>query len=80
MKITFYRSPFCPRCYLTRKVLQEIIYNNKEIELEEIDVIAHPLRTWRDGIRIFPALKIGKRTLSGIFLGRKILQAFINES
>jgi glutaredoxin len=80
MKVIFYGSSFCPRCHITRKALLEIISGNKGIELEEIDVFSHPLRTWSDGIRIFPALKINERILSGVFLGRQKIQAFINES
>jgi hypothetical protein len=79
MKVTFYGSTLCPRCHFARGTLLEII-GDKKIELEQIDVLIHPLKTWSDGIRIFPALKIGERILSGIFLGRKIMEAFIAET
>jgi glutaredoxin len=78
MKITFYRSALCPRCLYTRRILLDIIRGNKEIELEEIDILAHPLKSWMDGIRIFPALKINDRILSGVFLGREKIKAFIH--
>jgi glutaredoxin len=78
MKITFYRSALCPRCNYTRRILFEIIHGNKEIEVEEIDVLAHPLKSWSDGIRIFPALRINDSILSGVFLGREKIKTFIN--
>jgi glutaredoxin len=80
MKITLYRSSLCPRCLFTRKILMEIIHRNKAIEVEEIDILAHPLKAWSDGVRIFPALKIGNRILSGVFLGREKMETFINET
>jgi len=80
MKITFYRSHLCPRCLFTHMVLMEIIHDNKTIEIEEINVLAHPLKTWSSGIRIFPALKIDNRILSGVLLSRRKIEQFINES
>jgi glutaredoxin len=80
MKVTFYGSALCPRCHFSHRMLLEIIHSNKEIDLEVIDVLAHPLRTWSDGIRIFPALKIGDRILSGIFLGRNSMETFIDDT
>jgi glutaredoxin len=80
MKVTFYGSALCPRCHFARRMLLEITRSNKEIEVEEIDVLTHPLKTCSDGIRIFPALKIGDRILGGIFLGRKSMETFIAET
>lgn len=77
VKITFYHSSLCPRCYLARKALLAILQGDQDIEIEEIDVLAHPLQTWSDGVRLFPALKISDRILSGIFLDRKKILAFI---
>jgi glutaredoxin len=79
MKITFYHSSLCPRCRFTRRILLELIHC-KDIELEEIDILAHPLKSWSEGIRIFPALKKGDRILSGIFLGREKMKTFINDT
>ncbi len=80
MKITFYHSSLCPRCRAVRKTLLEILDNRREIELEELDVFCHPLKTWSDGIRIFPALRIGEKFLSGFFLSRKKIQSFLNQN
>ncbi len=79
MKITFYHSSLCPRCRATRKILLRMVGDNRELELEEIDVLRHPLAAWSDGIRIFPALKIGDRMLAGVLLGEKKIKAFLQE-
>jgi hypothetical protein len=79
MKIILYRSALCPRCHFARKALIEIATSIENIELEEIDVFSNPLRAWSDGIRVFPALKIGDRVLGHIFLTREKMEKFINE-
>jgi hypothetical protein len=80
MKITFYHSSLCPRCLFTRRILLEIIQRNQGMEIEEINILAHPVKTWSDGIRLFPALKIDDSILSGVFLGREKMESFINET
>ena len=80
MKVTFYGSALCPRCHFAHKMLLEILGSNTEIEVEQIDVLLHPLKTWSDGIRLFPALKTGNRILSGIVLGKKAMETFIAET
>jgi hypothetical protein len=56
------------------------IEGRTDIEIIEVDILAHPLQTWSDGIRMFPALKIGDRILSGITLDRKKIRPFIQEN
>ncbi len=78
MKIIFYRSILCPRCYLARKALFELTAEKSNLEIEEVDILSHPLRTWKDGIRLIPALKIEKKLLSGVFLSRQEISGFID--
>jgi hypothetical protein len=80
MKITFYHSFLCPRCHTSRRILLGITRHNPDMEIEEIDILAHPLKTWSDGIRLFPALKIGDRICCGVFLNKEKMETFINES
>jgi hypothetical protein len=80
MKITFYHSSLCPRCLFTHRILLEIIQRNQNLEIEEINILTHPVKTWSDGIRLFPALKIDDSILSGVFLGREKMESFINET
>jgi glutaredoxin len=77
MLITFYKSAFCPRCYFARKYLHEITASNPEIQVIEVDVLTAPQLSWRNGIRMIPALKINERILSALFISRKDIAAFI---
>ncbi len=78
MKITLYRSNICPRCFLARKYLLEIVGDDPDIQIEEVDILGSPQRCLQDGIRMVPALVIDKDKLNGIFLSKKKIQAFIN--
>jgi len=49
------------------------------LEIEEIDVVAFPLRAWKDGIRFIPALKAGDTILTGLLLKRKQIRTFLEE-
>lgn len=77
MLITIYRSTLCPRCSLARKYLHEISSKQPEIQVKDVDVLRTPVRTWQDGIRMIPALKIDNHILSGIFLSRDKISNFI---
>ena len=48
-----------------------------EIEVETIEVLFDFKRAWKDGIRIFPAVKIGKDMLAGLILSPKAVREFV---
>ena len=77
MRITLYKSMFCPRCHLARKYVRELISHEHGIEVEEIDVLVAPLQSWSDGIRMIPALKIDDHILSALFMSRINIADFI---
>lgn len=37
------------------------------------------MKTWQDGIRMIPALKIEDKTLSGVFLNKTQILSFIDD-
>lgn len=78
MKIILYRSNLCPRCFLAKKYLLDIIGDNPDIQIEEMDILGSPQRCLQDGIRMVPALVIDKDKLSGVFLSKKAIKSFIN--
>lgn len=80
MQVTLYRSALCPRCCLATKHLVEIAAITPEIVVEVVDVVTAPKRTWRDGVRMIPALKIDNRILSGLYLSRATIADFIANS
>jgi hypothetical protein len=67
----------CPRCHLAGKYLLEITSHNPEIQVEEVDILAAPRRSWNDGIRMIPALKIDNHILSALFMSRTNIADFI---
>jgi predicted DsbA family dithiol-disulfide isomerase len=77
MKITLYRSNLCPRCFLARKYLLEIVGDGSDVQIEEVDILGSPQRCLKDGIRMVPALVIDRDKLSGVFLSKKAIQSFI---
>jgi hypothetical protein len=48
--------------------LNSIKTQNPDLQIEKIDILKHPLKTLRAGIRLIPALRINQHTLSGIYL------------
>ncbi len=78
MHISLYKSSLCPRCYVTKKYLLELTAQHPEIRVEIIDVATEPRRSWNDGIRMIPALKIDGHILSAIFINRTDIANFIN--
>ena len=78
MHLLFYKSALCPRCAQARKSLYALASTHPEISIEEVDILSAPLRTWRDGIRMIPALKDGERVLSGLFLTRQAIADFLD--
>ena len=57
--VTVYSSPFCPYCYMAKKLLSQ-----KGASFEEIDVVAEPSR--RDEMRVRAG---GRNTVPQIFIG-----------
>lgn len=77
MHITFYRSALCPRCHIAKRYLFGITSKIPGITVENVDIATAPLRTWKDGIRMIPAIKIDSRILSGVLLSRDNIADFI---
>lgn len=79
MKITLYKSSLCPRCYFAKKALEECTRSQADVELEYVDIISSPKRVVQDGIKMIPAIKVGNRVLSGIFLTKAQIATFFAE-
>ncbi len=61
MKITYYKSLVCPRCLSTNRLVARLRAEHPEIEIEEIEVLAHLPQTVRDGVLMLPTLMAGTR-------------------
>ena len=49
-----------------------------DVELETIEISTNFSRAWQAGVRMFPALKIGDDSLSGVLLSEEKIRAFID--
>lgn len=78
MKITLYKSSLCPRCHFARKSLEQLAAARLDVELEVVDILSSPRRALQDGVRMIPAIKSGERLLSGIYLNRTSIAAFLD--
>mgnify|MGYP001774101285 CR=1 FL=1 len=76
MTIKFYRTALCPRCFLAKRALEKITAES-DIHVEIIEVATTALGSWRDGIRMIPALKIDDDILSGVLLDEQRIRTFI---
>ena len=80
MRIVFYKSKLCPRCFLAKKHLLAVCSAHPHLEVEEVELVTSPLRTWRDGIKMVPALKVGDNVLSDLYLSKKAITDFIAQT
>ena len=63
-KILYYKSLLCPRCIPTNKMLKAFRLRYPDVEIEEIEVIAHPGRARAAGVRQVPTIVIGAHRLN----------------
>ncbi|WP_316347996.1 thioredoxin family protein [Desulfuromonas acetoxidans] len=78
MTITFYRTALCPRCFLAKRALDKIVADT-DITVETVEVATTAVSSWRNGIRMIPALKIGDEILSGVLLDEQRIRRFIDQ-
>lgn len=78
MKLTFYHSGLCPRCARARKHLVSLLGDTYIRYVDEVDILTHPVQTWKTGVRIIPALTSGTSRLSGIMLSREQIKQFLD--
>lgn len=80
MLITLYKSSLCPRCYFAKKALLELAKKNPDLHIEQVDILTSPGKAFRAGITMIPAIKIGDKTLSAIYLSSKKIDEFVTSS
>jgi len=78
MKIIFYRSAVCPRCLLAARELKKL-QEEYDFMVSEVEVTTNPLKTWKAGIRMIPALECNGEVLAGLYLGSAKIRRFIEK-
>jgi len=61
------------------KHLKKLLKQTDGFVLEEVDMMAQPLRSWRDGVRMIPAIKVEDDILSGIYLSKSPIERFLKK-
>lgn len=64
---------------MAKKALDELLADMDDVQLEEVEVLSSPLRALKDGVKFIPTLQCGQERLSGIFLNRDKIAAFIKK-
>lgn len=77
MKVEFYRTLLCPRCLLAAKALKKLRAEFPEFEIETIEVILHPNRVRKAGVRSVPTLKIDDHLLADLLLTPRKIRSFL---
>ncbi|MGE5139244.1 MAG: hypothetical protein ACM3JD_07280 [Rudaea sp.] len=60
MKIVYYKSLICPRCIPTNRLIARLKREYPEIQVEEVEVLAHLSRALEDGVHTLPTLAVGR--------------------
>ena len=63
-KIVYYKSLLCPRCIPTSKMLKAFRQRYPQVEIEEVEVIAHPSRAREAGVRQVPTIVVGSQRIN----------------
>lgn len=62
---------------LVGRELKKIQEEDPNLEVEEVDVVTNPLKSWQERIRMIPTLIKGKKKLSGIFLSSQQIRDYL---
>ena len=65
---------------LVDRELTKLQEEDSDLKITKIEIVTNPLQTWKNGIRMFPALKYGEKILSGVLLSGKEIRKFIDEA
>lgn len=63
---------------LVGRALKNLQREIPNLDIEEVDVVANPLTSWRAGIRMIPTLVKGEHRLSGVLLSEKQIRDFLS--
>jgi hypothetical protein len=61
------------------RVLTRLQQETDDFQIEEVDILAHPLVALKEGIKMIPTLQINKQKLSGVFLSEEQIREFLTQ-
>ena len=62
------------------RVLTRLLEEYSGVEIERVDVLTNPSRTWNEGIRMIPALRSENESLSGVLLNEDKIRRFLEQA
>jgi len=77
MKIVFYKTFLCPRCFLAGRALARLAREYPELEIETVEITRDPHRARQDGVRMLPAIRRDGELLTGLLLTERVLRKFL---
>jgi len=77
--IKFYHSVICPRCALANRQLKKLKEEFPDMEFEKIEVLGNGKAMKQDGVKTFPALVYGDKSISGFLLTRAAIRSFLTD-
>lgn len=76
--VTFYHSAICPRCFMARRFVNQLIGEFPDIEINSVEFLANRRSAKEDGVNMIPALVCGEERLSGFYLTKERVREFFN--
>ena len=75
--VTLYHSVICPRCHVSKVILERVLKEFPDIRVERKELFSHMREASDAGAKSIPALMAGDRVLRGIvFTPGKLRQFF----
>lgn len=78
IKVTFYHTAICPRCNIAKLWLSSLMTDYPDIDIQKVDVLANRQKFNEEGLKIFPALVSGNKKISGFYLSKGKIAAFLD--
>lgn len=60
MKVIYYKSILCPKCFPTNRLIKQLKREHPEISVEEIEIITHLSRAREEGVNHVPTIIVGE--------------------
>ncbi|NOX80323.1 MAG: hypothetical protein GXP57_04430 [Deltaproteobacteria bacterium] len=64
---------------MVNRALKKLQPEFPEVTVAEVDILSHPVKAWKNGIRMIPALVAGEKTLSGVYLDSSRIREFLED-
>jgi len=59
------------------RALNRLQRETNDFQVNEVDILAHPLAALKEGVKMIPTLQLGEKRLSGVFLNEKQIREFL---